>query len=97
MKLVHRISFPGGKEFEQHESIFEIESKELEGVVFFKKLNVLQRFQVMQTLLVINGLLFQRAEGYIGKEDYIARKERIISQLADPVKDAFLEVLRNDG
>ena len=94
MKLSHRISFPGGKEFEQHECVFEISSEELSCEVF-DALNPLQKFQVMNALVVINGLLYQRGEGYIDEKDYSDRKGRVISQLAEPGKNVFTEILKN--
>ena len=98
MKLSHRISFPGGREFEQHECIFELDSEELAGQSSsFDYLNTLQKFQLMNTLLLINGLLFQRAEGYIGKDDYTDRKKRAISLLAAPIKKVLEEVLQFNG
>jgi hypothetical protein len=94
MKVSHRISFPGGKEFEQHECIFDLDGSDVEGVAV-DKLNSLQKIQLLNTLVVINGLLYQRGEGYIGKEDYDARKKRILSLLAPQVQEAFLEVLNS--
>jgi hypothetical protein len=81
------------KQFEQHEYIFDLDSEEfpqLEG------LNPLQTGQLLQSLLVINGLLAQRAEGYIDKNEYDERKVRIMSLLSEPVKDKLTEVLKVD-
>ena len=92
MRVSHRISFPM-KQFEQHEYIFDLDSEEfpqLEG------LNPLQIGQLLQSLLVINGLLAQRAEGYIDKNEYDERKVRIMSLLSEPVKNKLMEVLKVD-
>jgi hypothetical protein len=81
------------KQFEQHEYIFDLESEEfpqLEG------LNPLQTGQLLQSLLVINGLLAQRAEGYIDKDEYDQRRVRIMSLLSESVKGKLMEVLKVD-
>lgn len=95
MKVKYRISFPGGKDFEQHESKFEIESNDFVDSTAFHNLNPLQRIQLMNSLLMVNGLLFLRAEGYIDKNDYEQRKTRVFSLLAKEVKEALTEVLIN--
>lgn len=93
MKVSHRISFPGGKEFEQHECVFEIDLLDLDvGVT--DKMNPLQIGQLMYSLVVINGLLYQRAEGYIDKEEYNLRKERVFSLLTDEMKEKLMEALK---
>jgi len=97
MKISHRISFPGGKDFEQHECIFEMDSNELSQVKSVASLNVLQVFQLLNTLVVINGLLYQRGEGYIDKSEYESRKERIMSLMSENVKVALMEVLANES
>lgn len=95
MKVSYRISFPGGKEYEQHESIFEVDSSDFNGCAPFENLNPLQKVQLLNSLLMVNGLLFQRAEGYINKENYEQRKARVFSLMAKVVKDALTEVLSN--
>ena len=92
MKVTHRISFPG-KQFEQHDYIFELDSEEFPQM---QGLNPLQTGQLLQSLLVINGLLAQRAEGYIDREEYDKRKARVMSLLANPVKSKLAEVLSVD-
>lgn len=92
MRVSHRISFPM-KQFEQHEYIFDLDSEEFP---ILKGLNVLQTGQLLQSLLVINGLLAQRAEGYIDKKEYDLRRERVMSLLAEAVKIKLAEVLKVD-
>jgi len=95
MKVSYRISFPGGRDYEQHESVFEIDSADFLGCDAFDDLNPLQKVQLLNSLLMVNGLLFLRAEGYIDKEDYEQRKARVFSLMAKVVKDALMEVLVN--
>lgn len=95
MKVAYRISFPGGKDFEQHESIFEMDSADFISSDAFDDLNPLQKVQLMNSLLMVNGLLFLRAEGYIEKDDYEKRKTRVFSLMAENVKGALKEVLQN--
>jgi hypothetical protein len=95
MRVSYRISFPGGKDFEQHESIFEADSNDFIDSIAFHDLNPLQRVQLMNSLLMVNGLLFLRAEGYIDKDEYEKRKVRIFSLMQENVKGALTEVLTN--
>jgi len=94
MKVSHRISFPG-KQFEQHDYVFELDSEAFAGTSV-DHLNQLQRGQLLQTLLVVNGLLAQRAEGYIDREEYDKRKARVMSLLTESVKEKLMEVLKVD-
>lgn len=91
MRVSHRISFPM-KQFEQHEYIFDLDSEEFAGTGV-DTLNTLQKGQLLQSLLMINGLLAQRAEGYIDKTLYDEQKARIMSLLSDSVKAKLTEVL----
>lgn len=95
MRISYRISFPGGKEFEQHESIFEMSSDDFIDSPTFNNLNPLQKVQLVNSLLMVNGLLFLRAEGYIDKLEYEKRKERVFSLMAKDVKGVLTEVLSN--
>lgn len=92
MRVSHRISFPM-KQFEQHEYVFDLDSEEFPAL---QGLNVLQTGQLLQSLLVINGLLAQRAEGYIDKDEYDQRRVRVMSLLSEAVKEKLAEVLKVD-
>lgn len=96
MKTEHVISFPGEKQFEQHSASFTIDSDDLETAQV-KALNPLEKLRLMNTMCLINGLLFQLAEGYISKEEYDARKKRLLSLLPEEIQMALTEVLRGNN
>jgi len=96
MKTEHIISFPGDKQFEQHSASFELDSADLDAAQV-KALNPLEKLRLMNTMCLINGLLFQLAEGYISKEDYEARKKRLLSILPKEIQVVLMEVLRGNN
>lgn len=96
MKTEHIISFPGDKQFEQHSASFELDSADLDAAQV-KTLNPLEKLRLMNTMCLINGLLFQLAEGYISKEDYEARKKRLLSILPKEIQVVLMEVLRGNN
>lgn len=96
MKTEHIISFPGNKQFEQHSASFTLDSDDLKAAQV-KALNPLEKLRLMNTLCLINGLLFQLAEGFISKDEYEARKKRVLSLLPKDIQEALTEVLRGDN
>lgn len=96
MKTSHSISFPADKQFEQHIATFELDSADLE-VAQVEALNPLEKLRLMNTMCLINGLLFQLAEGYISKDEYEARKKRILSLLPKEIQVVLMEVLRGNN
>jgi hypothetical protein len=93
MRLTQRVSFPGGKPYEQYTVEFTIEDtdipKELVGGC-----NLLERMFLFNTLVSIEGLLFQYAKGYFSAEDYTAQKDRLISTLSSKLKAVLGELLK---
>lgn len=92
MEVTHRISFQIGKEFEQHTAEFKLGPMDVNADAF-GSLNLLEKMFVLNSLVLLEGLLFQLSEGYIGDADYKARKDRILSLLNDNAKKAFKDVL----
>jgi hypothetical protein len=90
---MQKVSFPGGRQYEQYTAEFTIEDqdvpKELLG-----ECNLLERMFLFNTLVSIEGLLFQYAKGYISLEEYKAQKDRLISILSDKLKKVLGGLLR---
>lgn len=80
MLVSHKISFQIGEQFEQHTAIFTIEDKDIPNDSL-DKLNLMEKMLVFNTFVVLEGLLYQYAEGYIDREALTARKKRLFSLL----------------
>lgn len=96
MEVRHRISFSGGKEFEQHEGWFilsdaDIPPGTLDGC------NLMEKMFVFNVLVLFEGLLFQYCEGYIDAADLKKRKERIFGLLSDKLTKVVKSLMKRDG
>ena len=96
MEVRHRISFSGGKEYEQHEGWFilgdaDIPSGALDGC------NLMEKMVVFNVLVLFEGLLFQYCEGYIDKDDMKKRKDRIFGLLSDKLTEVVKNLMKSSG
>jgi len=96
MEVRHRISFSGGKEYEQHEGWFilseaDIPSGALNGC------NLMEKMFVFNVLVLFEGLLFQYCEGYIDAAELKKRKERIFGLLSDKLTTVVKNLMRSSG
>ncbi len=80
VRVVHRVSFPGLKEFEQYTTEFTLEAVDIapESVV---GCDLLERFFFFFTLVLYQGIFVQFSKGYISREDFLAQKERLFGLL----------------
>jgi len=92
MEVRHKVSFSIGKEFEQHTAEFVISSDDIKNNVFHD-LNLLEKMFLLHSLVLIEGILFQLAEGYITDEEKKARILRVKSMLSDKVKTVLYSIL----
>ena len=93
MEVTHRISFQIGREFEQHTAEFKLGPMDVNADAF-GSLNLLEKMFVLNSLVLLEGLLFQLSEGYIGEDVYKSRKERILSLLSENAMTAFRTALK---
>ena len=93
MKLMQRVSFPGGQPYEQYSAEFTIEDQDVPKAVV-GDCNLLEKMFLFNTLVSIEGLLFQHAKGYISTESYKAQKDRLLSTLSDKLKKVLGELLK---
>lgn len=96
MEVRHRISFSGGKEYEQHEGWFilseaDIPSGALNGC------NLMEKMFVFNVLVLFEGLLFQYCEGYIDATELKKRKERIFGLLSDKLTTVVKNLMKSSG
>ena len=80
MRVAHRVSFPGLKEFEQYTTELTLESSDI-PVEAVEGCDVLEKFFVMNTLLLYEGIVVQYSKGFISREDFASQKERIFGLL----------------
>jgi len=95
MKVMHRISFPGGREFEQHEAQFTLEDSDIAPELLIG-CNLAEKMFLFNVLVLFEGLLFQLCEGYIDGKEMKARKNRIFGLLNDKLKGIVRSVLKNN-
>lgn len=96
MITTHKISFQGGKPFEQHSAEFTLEGSDFDGAdSVFSSLNILEKMFLMNTFVIIEGLLFQFSDGYISSEEYKSRLERQKSLLSPKLLEAFSKIVKN--
>jgi len=96
MEVTHKISFQIGKEFEQHSAEFKLGPLDVNAEAF-GSLNLLEKMFVLNSLVLLEGLLFQLSEGYIDEIAYKARKERIMSLLNERTTKAFKDALKAEN
>jgi hypothetical protein len=94
MKVMHRISFPGDKEFEQHEAQFTLEDSDI-APEFLNGCNLAEKMFLFNVLVLFEGLLFQVCEGYIDGEEMKKRKARIFGLLSPKLREVVKSVLKN--
>ena len=92
MEVTHKISFQVGREFEQHTAEFRLGPLDVNADAF-GGLNLLEKMFVLNSLVLIEGLLFQLSEGYIDEPSFKARKSRIISLLNEKSAKALRDSL----
>lgn len=95
MKVTHKISFPGGREFEQHSAEFELADSDVSPEIL-AGCNLAEKMFVFNVLVLFEGLLFQLCEGYIDGKEMKARRERIFGLLSDKLKKIVRSVLKNN-
>lgn len=95
MKVTHKISFPGEREFEQHSAEFELADSDIAPEVLVG-CNLAEKMFLFNVLVLFEGLLFQLCEGYIDGKEYKARKNRIFGLLSDKLKGIIRSILKNN-
>jgi len=95
MKVSHKISFPGGREFEQHSAEFELSDSDI-APELLAGCNLAEKMFLFNVLVLLEGLLFQLCEGYIDGKEMKARRERIFGLLSDKLKGIVRSVLKNN-
>jgi len=93
MEVTHKISFQIGAAFEQHSAEFKLVEHDL-TLDTFNSLNLLEKMFVMNALVLIEGLLFQSAEGYISNEEFTKRSTRIKSIMNPKVREVLDSLLK---
>jgi hypothetical protein len=93
MKLTQTVSFPGGRQFEQYSAEFTIEEQDIPKMLV-GDCNLLEKMFLFNTIVSIEGLLFQFAKGYFSAEEYMAQKDRLISTLSSKLKSILGEILK---
>lgn len=96
MKVSHKVSFPGAREYEQHSAIFELTSEDIQHDAL-KECNLLEVMFVHNTLVVYEGLLFQYVKGYLGKDDLNAQTKRLFGMLTPKLEKVVKEILAVSG
>jgi len=94
MKISHKVSFPGGKEFEQYTAEFSLEDSDLKAE-YVSNCNLLEKMFLFNTLVIYEGVLFQYSKGYFSEEEYKGQKARILSMLNPKLLEIFKGILRN--
>jgi hypothetical protein len=95
MEVKHKISFQVGREFEQHTAEFTLSAEDIKFDEF-EGLNLVQRMFVLNALVLIEGLLFQEAEGYIDEEEFKKRRSRVVGFMSEKVKSVFASIIKKD-
>ena len=96
MRVSHKVSFPGGREYEQHSAVFELTSEDIQHDAL-KDCNLLEMMFVHNTLVVYEGLLFQYVKGYLGKDDLNAQTNRLFGMLTPKLEKVVKEILAVTG
>jgi hypothetical protein len=96
MKISHRVSFPGGREFEQHTAEFTLEDSDMKADVL-KDCNLLEKMFLYNTITIYEGVLFQYTKGYFNEEEYKGQKARILSMLNPKLLAIFKDILRTEN
>lgn len=95
MKVMHRISFPGGRDFEQHEAQFTLEDSDVSPKVL-GVCNLAEKMFVFNVLVLFEGLLFQLCEGYIDGAEMKKRRERIFGLLSPKLVKVVKGLLKGE-
>jgi len=93
---MHRISFPGDQQYEQHTAEFTIDEKDISGDIL-KTCNLLEKMFALNVLVLYEGLLFQLCEGQIDRKEMEARRKRIFGMLSPKLEGIVTELLKNGG
>lgn len=93
MKIGHKVSFPGGRDFEQHTAYFEITDEDIAKEAV-GSLNLIEKMFVFNTVVLYEGILFQHTKGYITAEEFKAQKERIFGMLNEKLMASFKAMLK---
>lgn len=93
MQVTHKISFQGGKDFEQHTAEFTISDSDIRAGEAVDSCNLLERMFIFNTLVLFEGLLFQFSEGYLSREDLEKRRKRIFGLLNSKLQDVVKTLL----
>lgn len=96
MRILHRVSFPGGREYEQYSAEFELVTEDVSSEVL-GELNLIEKMFVFDTLVAYQGILFQYLKGYIDKEMLDAQSERLFKMLTPKLDKAVRAMLTENG
>ena len=94
MRLTQKVSFQGSQAFEQYTAEFTLEDTDMNPELF-GACNLLEKMFLFNTVVSLEGLLFQFAKGYIGVEDYKAQKSRLVGLLSPKLEGVLKELLTN--
>lgn len=93
MKIMHRVTFPGSREFEQHTAEFTLEDTDIKADLL-KDCNLLEKMFLLNAMTIYEGVLFQYSKGYLSEEEYKGQKSRIISMLSPKLVEVFKNILQ---
>lgn len=96
MRILHKVSFPGGNEYEQHSAEFELVAEDV-SIVHLDKLNLIERMFAFNTLVSYQGLLFQYLKGYIDKDSLDKQSKRLFGMLNPKLEKVVTKMLVVEG
>jgi len=96
MKVIHKVSFPGGREYEQYSATFELEAVDVSPDAL-SELNLIETLFAFNTLVAYQGVLFQYLKGYIDKEMLDAQSKRLFGMLTPKLEKVVKRMLTENG
>ena len=96
MRVMHKVSFPGGRDYEQYAAEFELVAEDVSSGVL-DDLNLIEKMFAFDTLVAYQGILFQYLKGYIDKEQLDAQSKRLFGMLSPKLEKAVKEMLTTNG
>lgn len=96
MRVFHRVTFPGGNNYEQYAAEFELTTEDISGKLL-DNCNLLEQMFVFDTIVCYQGLLFQYLKGYIDKKLLDGQSKRLFSMLTPKLEGMVKEILKSGG